>query len=89
MLAKQIQERIDLYAACCPPGWPLPIRVNPAPVPDAATMDAELQMVVQELRNICAAGTVGMKAEHLKEWLANVKWEEQEDGRVEGLEDCW
>jgi hypothetical protein len=46
-------------------------------------------MVVGELQNGCAAGAMGMKAEHLKEWLANVKWEEQEHGRVEGLGDHW
>jgi hypothetical protein len=32
---------------------------------------------------------MGMKAEHLKEWLADVKHKEREDGRVEGLGDCW
>jgi hypothetical protein len=30
-----------------------------------------------------------MKAEHLKEWLANLKCKELEDGGVEGLGDCW
>jgi hypothetical protein len=88
-LAKQAQETIDLYAACCPPGYSLPICAGPAPIPDGALMDEELQMVVRELRNGCTAGTTGMKAEHLKEWLANVKQEEQEDGEVEGLGDCW
>jgi hypothetical protein len=89
MLAKQSQERIDLYATSHPPGWLLPICVDPTPIPDAAPMDAELQMVVQELQNSCAAGATGMKAEHLKEWLANVKWKEWEDGGVEGLGDHW
>ena len=40
------------------------------------------------LRNGCAAGATGMKAEHLKEWLADMKREEAEDG-VEGIGDRW
>jgi hypothetical protein len=88
-MAKQTQERVDLYAARTPTGMPLPICVDPTPVNDAAPMDGELRMVVGQLQNGCAAGVMGMKAEHLKEWLANVKQEEQEDGRVEGLGDQW
>jgi hypothetical protein len=49
MMAKQTRERVQLYAACTPPGLPLPIRVNPALVNDAAPMEAELRMVVGEL----------------------------------------
>jgi hypothetical protein len=45
-LAKQTQEGFDLYVAHRPPGWLLPICVDPAPIPDAAPMDTELQMVV-------------------------------------------
>ncbi len=30
-----------------------------------------------------------MKAEHLKEWLADITLEEQEEGGVEGLGDLW
>ena len=30
-----------------------------------------------------------MKAEHLKEWLADIKREEREDNGVEGLGDRW
>ncbi len=84
-MAKQTQERIDLYAACTPMGLPLPIQVGSAPVNDAAPTDGELRMVVGQLWNGRAAGAMGMKAEHLKEWLANVTQEEREDGGVEGL----
>jgi hypothetical protein len=44
-------------------------------------------MVVGQLRNGRAAGAMGMKAEHLQEWLADVTQEEREDGGVEGLGD--
>ncbi len=86
-LAKQTQERIDLYAARIPHGEMLPFHVDPAPVPDAAPTDSELQMVVGQLRNGRAAGATGMKAEHLKEWLANITL--REEGGVEGLGDRW
>ena len=65
------------------------LHVDPAPIPDAAPTDSELQMVVGQLRNGCAAGATGMKAKHLKEWLADITLEEREKGRVEGLGDRW
>ncbi len=40
------------------------------------------------LRNGCTVGATGMKAEHLKEWLADIKRKELEDG-VEGIGDHW
>ena len=40
------------------------------------------------LQNGSAVGATGMKAEHLKEWLTDVKHEEAEEG-VEGIGDCW
>ncbi len=88
-LAKQKQERIDLYAVRTPHGEMLPFHVDPAPVPDAAPTDSELRMVVGQLRNGRTAGTTGMKAEHLKEWLADITLEEREEGGVEGLGDRW
>ncbi len=46
-------------------------------------------MVVGQLRNGRAAGMTGMKAEHLKEWLADITLEERVEGGVEGLGDRW
>jgi hypothetical protein len=46
-------------------------------------------MVVGELRNGRAAGMTRMKDKHIKGWLANIKREEQEDDKVEGLGDQW
>jgi hypothetical protein len=85
MMAKQTQERVDLYAARTPTGMPLPIRIDPAPMNDAAPTDGELRMVVGQLWNGRAVGVTGMKAEHLKEWFGDIKQEEWEDGGVEGL----
>ncbi len=85
-LAKQTEERIQLYTAAPPPGWAMRFIVDPSDVPDAAPMDSELRAVVGNLRNGRAAGVTGMKAEHLKEWLADMKHKEAEDG-VEGIGD--
>ncbi len=64
------------------------LNVNPSDVPDAAPTDSELRAVVGSLQNGHAAGMTGMKATHLKEWLADVKLEEAEEG-VEEIGDCW
>jgi hypothetical protein len=50
-------------------------------------MDLEIWEVVEKLRNGCAAGATGMKAEHLKEWLCGIKREEAE-ASMEGVGDC-
>jgi len=87
-LAKQTDVRIQLYTAFPPPGWAMRFNVDPFDVPAAAPTDSELRAVVGKLRNGHAAGATGMKAEHLKEWLADMKREEAEN-RVEGIEDRW
>jgi hypothetical protein len=80
MLAKQTEERIQLYTAVPPPGWAMRFNVDPFNVPDAAPLDSELRAVVGSLRNGCAAGVMGMRAKHLKEWLGDMKREETKDG---------
>jgi hypothetical protein len=62
--------------------------VDPSDVPDVALTDLELRVVVGNLRNGRATGSMGMKAEQLKEWLADIKRKETKDG-VEGIGDRW
>ncbi len=88
MLAKETDARIQLYTAVPPLGWAMQFNVEPSAVPDAALMDSELKAVVGKLRYGRAAGTTGMKAEHIKEWLGDMRCKEAEDG-VEGIGDCW
>jgi hypothetical protein len=88
VLAKQTEERIQLYTALPPPGWAMQFNVDPFNVPDAAPTDSELRAVVGSLRKGRAAGAMGMRAEHLKEWLGDMNREETEDG-VEGIGDRW
>jgi hypothetical protein len=82
--AKQTNKRIQLYTAVHPPRWAMHFSVDPSDVPDAAPTDSELRAVMGNLRNGRAVGTTGMKAEHLKEWLTDIKRKETEDG-VEGI----
>jgi hypothetical protein len=57
-----------VHGAPPPPGWSLPINVIPIPVPDDPPMEQEIWEVVEKLRNGCAAGVTGMKAENLTLW---------------------
>jgi hypothetical protein len=60
------------------------LNADPSNVPDAAPTDSKLRAVVGNLHNGRAVGATGMKAEHMKKWLADMKRKEAEDG-VEGI----
>ncbi len=77
-----------MYRAVPPLGWLLPINVTPIPVPDKPPMDLEIRKVVTKQQNGRVVGVMGMKAEHLKEWLRGIRHEEVEES-VEAAEDCW
>ena len=46
-LAKQTDERIQLYTAVPPPGWAMRFNIDPSDVPDVALTDSELRAVVE------------------------------------------
>ncbi len=71
------QERIDLHSAQPPPGDPIFINVDPFDVNDDIPMDGEIRAGVKSLWNGRAGGLGGMRAEHLKQWLRNIKEEER------------
>jgi hypothetical protein len=88
LLAAQTAERVALYRKAPPPGDPLPIHVDKADILDGPPSNKELWSVVRGLRNGCAAGASGLRAEHIKVWLRNVTRKEEEDGDI-GLGDKW
>jgi hypothetical protein len=86
----QTLERVDLYARRDSPGNTLPINVAPTEINDNVPSDGELRGVVGKLNNGRAAGASGMRAEHVKKWLHDVRREEDPEGqRAENAGDRW
>jgi hypothetical protein len=79
-MERQMLEWVDLYARRESPGNPLPINVTLVVINDDVPTDGELRHVAGELTNGQAAGASGMHAEHVKEWLHGVQWEEDPEG---------
>jgi hypothetical protein len=89
-MESQTSERVDLYARRVLPGNPLPINVTPIKIDDDVLSNGELRDVVSKLTNGQVAGASGMRAEHIKEWLRDVQWEEVPKGQgAEGAGDSW
>lgn len=74
-MERQTSERVDLYALSYSPGDP-PIKIN-----NDVPSDTELCGVIGKLTNGRAVGASGMCAEHVKEWLHGVQWEEDPKGQ--------
>ena len=53
---------------------------------DTKPSNVELRALVKGLPNGRAAGAMGMKAEHLKEWLSGILTEENENDRQGTIE---
>jgi hypothetical protein len=89
-MERQTSERVDLYARRKSPGDLLPINVTPVEINDDALSEGKLQQVVGELTNGQVAGASGMRTKHIKEWLHDVRWEEDPEGcGAEGAGDSW
>ena len=69
-------ENIDLYQRRESPGLPVAINVVPGDVRDNVPTNGEIQVAVSELTNGRSARASCMRAEHLKEWLWEMKLEE-------------
>jgi hypothetical protein len=89
-LERQTSKRVDLYARRDLPGDPLPINVTPVEINNDAPSDGKLWQVVGKLTNSRAAGASGMHTKHVKEWLCDVRKEEDPEGQgAEGAGDSW
>ena len=76
-------ERVELYSYVPPPGTNIPISVQPLPVDDLVPMEDNIEWVVTQLRNHRSKGPSGMRAEHLKRWLATARKDEKEKEKSE------
>ncbi len=89
-MERQSLERVDLYAQRESPGDTLLINVTPVKINNDVPSDGVLREVVGELTNGQAGGASGMRAEHIKEWLHDVRREEDPKGQgAEGTGDSW
>ena len=82
-MAKQTQERRELYAKVPLPGDPIPINVEPSPVRDEVPEEPEIRTKVKNLRNGRSGGAAMIKAEDIKGWL-NGMIDEEKNGTVGG-----
>ena len=85
----QTTEKVKLYRKVPPPGDPIPINVETKEVEDVCPGNVELRNVVRGLRNGCAGGTTGIRAETIKGWLRGVEREEKEEEGNAGAGDTW
>ena len=77
-MEKQTQERIKLYEKVEPPGDTIPINVEPFETPDAASEESDIRAAVKDgLKQGRAGGASLFKAEHIKQWLKDIKEEEK------------
>jgi hypothetical protein len=88
-LACQTAERVELYTAVIPPGLKIHINVTPTAVYDKPPTYPEIREVVGQLRNGSAAGAMGMKVEHLREWIHGIMKSQRTRWRERGIAgDC-
>ena len=66
-------KRVELYSYIPPPGTNITISVEPFPVDDLVPMEDKIECAVKRLRNHRSGGPSGMRAKHLKMWLAAAK----------------
>jgi hypothetical protein len=86
----QALKWVNLYVQRDSPGDPLPINVTPVVINDNVLMDGKLRQMAGKLTNGQAADASGMHAKHVKEWLNDVRWEEDPEGHgVDDAGDNW
>ena len=84
-------KRVDIYSYVPSLGTNIPIYVNPVPVDDSVPTEEEIEGAVKHLLRNRSGGPSGMRAEHLKRWLAAAKRRKREaedegEGTTEGEE---
>ena len=78
-MEKQTAKRVELYAKVPREDLqaPLPINVEPFPIPDAVPSEWEIREAVARLKNGRTGGASGMRAEGIKGWLRGAVREEE------------
>ena len=76
-------EQVDLYSYMPPMGGDIPVSAEPFLVDDSVPTEEEIDCLVTRLRNHRSRGPSGMRAEHLKWWLAETRKKEREEAATE------
>jgi len=79
-LQQTSDEYRDLYSRTAPPGESIPVLVAPFDICDEIPSEEEIERHVKWLKNGKSPGPTGMRAEHLKGWLAAARRKEAPDG---------
>ena len=82
-------ERVDLYSYVPSPGKNITISVQPVPVDDSVPTEDNIEEAAKHLWRNRSGGPSGMRAEHLKGWLAaskRRKREAEEEGKTDNKE---
>jgi hypothetical protein len=77
MMANQTDKRVELYARAPPMGTSLPFNFLYFEIPDGIPTNKEVRAVDLGLKNGQAAGATGMRAEHVKTWLSDIRHKEK------------
>ena len=62
-------EFADLYAITTPPGDPIPVHVQPQPIPDTVPTEDEILDAVKRLHNGKTPGPSRLQGEQIKKWV--------------------
>jgi hypothetical protein len=72
-MAKQMAKCMELYARAPPMGNSLPFNFPYFEIPDGVPTNKEIRAMVLGLNNRQAAGATGMRAEHVKTRLSDIR----------------
>ena len=76
-MAKQTQERIELYVKVPPSGDPIPINVDKFPVQDEVPEEPEIRSRVKNMRNGRSGEAAMIKAKDINGWMRGMLDEEK------------
>ena len=77
------EERVGLYSYVPPLGENIPVSNESLPVDDLLPMEDDIEWAVKQLRNHRYRGPSGMRANHIKGWLAEARKKERYEATEE------
>jgi hypothetical protein len=75
-MARQTEDRVELYRRRDPPGDPLSINLQGPAIPDKVPSDHEIRDAARDLPSGVRGGALKMCAEDIKQWLHGITLEE-------------